>query len=382
MPYAEVLFWICIGTLFYTYAGYPALVWVWARLLPWPHRMAPAEPRITVVVAAHNEAAGIEARLENLLALEYPLEHMEIVVASDGSTDATVERAKKFCNHGVRIVEFESRRGKPAVLNALVPEARGNIVVFADARQQFDPGAVRALVRHFADPCVGAVSGELVLVCEGAGSGLDEGVGFYWKYEKFIRRHECLVDSTVGATGAIYAIRRELFEAVPEDTLLDDVVVPMRILHRGFRVLFEPAALAYDRVSSRSGVEFRRKVRTIAGNFQLFVREPWLLNPLRNRVWLQTLSHKAFRLLGPLGLGTAFATNLMLLDQLLYVWTLSVQMAFYFAAVVGLAVRDTSRGHFLFNVPYAFCLLNWATAVAIVRILGGRHRVTWDKGSG
>lgn len=382
MPYSQVLFWICIGTLLYTYAGYPVLVWLWAKLFPQPHRMAPAEPRVTVVVAAHNEAAEIEARLENLLALEYPREHMDIVVASDGSTDATVERAKKFGNHGVRIVEFENRRGKPALLNALVPEARGDIVVLADARQRFHPGAVRALVRHFVDHRVGAVSGELVLVDDGAESGVSEGIGFYWEYEKFIRRHECLVDSTAGATGAIYAIRRELFEAIPEDTLLDDVVVPMRIVRRGFRVLFEEDAVACDRVSATPGAEFRRKVRTIAGNFQLFVREPWLLNPWRNRIWLQTLSHKAFRLLGPLALGTAFATNLMLLDQLFYVWTLGAQVVFYFAAAIGLAMPNTSRGHLLCNVPYAFCLLNWATTVAIVRVLSGRQQVTWDKGPG
>lgn len=379
---AHALFWASVGLLFYTYAGYPALLWGWAKLRRRPHRAARAEPDLTILVVAHNEAARIEARLENLLALDYPRERREILLASDGSTDGTVERAKGFCKRGVRVVAFGTRRGKPAVLNDLVPEAWGKIVLLADARQRFDPGALRALVDDFADPGVGAVSGELILTPGEDTSGVGQGVGFYWKYEKFIRRHESFVDSTVGATGAIYAIRRELYEPLPEDTLVDDLQIPMRIVRRGYRVLFEPGARAYDRVSATAGMEFTRKVRTIAGNFQLFLREPWLLNPLANRIWLQTLSHKACRLFGPLGLVAAFGSNLMLLDEPFFRWTLALQLIFYLAAACGSKVRDTARSHFLLNVPYALCLLNWAAVVAFVRVLFGRQQVTWEKGSG
>lgn len=377
---AQVTFWLSVGVLSYTYIGYPALIWIWARLRPRRLRSGAAEPQTTILVVAYNEGASIEARLENLLALDYPRDHMEVIVASDGSTDDTVERANRFRDRGVRVVEFERRRGKPAALNALVPAARGEIVVLADARQCFHGNAVRALVRHFADPAVGAVSGELILVSNRNGGGVGDGMGLYWEYEKFIRKHESRVDSTTGATGAIYAIRRDLFEPIPEDILLDDVLIPTRIMCRGLRVVFEPDAIAYDQAPVSAAVEFRRKVRTIAGNFQLFAREPWMLSPLQNRIWLQTVSHKGLRLLSPLGLATAFAANVALLDDPFFVGTLIAQSAFYAAAAIGVAVRDTAGNHFLFNVPYSFCLLNWAAAVAAVRVMSGRQRVTWDKG--
>lgn len=204
---------------------------------------------------------------------------------------------------------------------------------------------------------------------------------FYWHYEKLIRRSESRVDSAVGVTGAIYAIRRDLFERIPEDTILDDVVVPMRITRRGYRVLFEPGARAYDRAAATAGEEFRRKVRTLAGNFQLFAREPWLLNPLQNRLWFQTLSHKALRLLTPLFLLTAFGSNLLLVGLPFYRWMLAGQVIFYAAALGGYALRNARRRIPLMIVPYVTCLLSWATLVAFHRFLRGRERVTWEKWS-
>src|SRR5262245_30230345 len=196
---------------------------------PPPGQPEPEEaPSVTALVVAHNEAAAIGARLENLLALDYPRDRLEIILASDGSSDETASVGRRYEAAGVAVIAFAERRGKTPVLNDLVPKARGDIVVLADARQRFDGGAVRALVARFRDPRVGAVSGELLL---GAAPG--DGLGFYWRYEKLIRRSESRVDSTVGATGAIYAIRRELFEAIPEDTVLDDVLIPLRIARRG-----------------------------------------------------------------------------------------------------------------------------------------------------
>jgi len=221
------------------------------------------------------------------------------------------------------------------VLNDLVPRCRGEIVVLADARQRFEAGALGALVRPFADPRVGAVGGELVLARDPATTPVGRGVGVYWRLEKSIRLSESLVDSTVGATGAIYAIRRDLFDPIPDDTILDDVLIPMRIVRFGYRVLFEPAARAYDRPATSAGEEFVRKVRTIAGNFQMLARERWMLDPFRNRLWLQTLSHKGLRLLGPLLLGTALVTNLLLAGRPLYEWTLLAQGVFYAAALLG-----------------------------------------------
>ncbi len=360
----HLIFWIAVALLGYTYAGYPMILWAWARLQARASGAAPHEPDVTVLVVACNEADRIEDRLENLLALDYPRERLDIVLASDGSTDGTAERARRFERAGVTVVAFPVRRGKSAALNELIPKARGEIVALADARQRFEAGALRALVARLADPRVGAVSGELMLG-EGAGSAVGEGVGFYWRYEKFIRLNESRVDSTVGATGAIYAIRRALFEPIPEDTLLDDVLIPMRIVRRGYRVLFEPGARAYDQVGS-SGMEFARKVRTLAGNFQLFARERWLLNPFSNRLWVQTVSHKGCRLLGPLCMAVALVANLPLLVEPFYRWTIAAQAVFYAAAAVGC-------------LPYTFCLLNWAVVAGFCRLVSGRQRVTWAR---
>ncbi len=383
----QTIFWASAVLLVYTYAGYSALIRVWAHLRsrgthhPRPSEAPferPVEPMVTLLIVAYNEAPRIRERLENILALDYPRDRLEVILASDGSADGTADVARAYLSKGVTVTAFETRRGKPAVLNDLIPKARGEIVVLADARQRFAPTVLRALVRPFVDPQVGGVSGELVLT-DGEGSPTGAGVDLYWRYEKFIRRNESRVDSTIGATGAIYAIRRALFEPIPEDTILDDVLIPLRMTRHGYRVLFEPGAMAYDRAAGSAAEEFRRKVRTIAGNFQLFAREPWVLNPAVNRLWFQTASHKGLRLLAPLLLAAVFASNAMLLRETFYVSTMASQVLFYAAGAAGRALQQTRARSRLLAVPYVFCLLNWATIVAFARFVGGRQRVTWEK---
>lgn len=374
-----VFFWSSAAFLAYTYVGYPLLLWIWATLRPKASRQSPFEPSVTVLVVAHNEAGIIQARLANVLAMDYPREKMEIIIASDGSTDDTVARAKAYRDWGVTVVPYPMRRGKAAVLNDLIPRAQGEIVLLADARQRFEPRVLRCLTAHFADSSVGAVSGELILTGCSAGPAVKEGVGFYWKYEKFIRRNESRLDSTVGATGAIYAIRRRLFQAIPDKTVLDDVLIPMKIVRLGYRVLFEPDARAYDPAAATGAVEFARKVRTIAGNFQLFARERWLLHPFANRLWLQTVSHKGFRLLCPLALAVALGSSLLLAARPLYRGMFWMQVAFYAASFGGYLARDSAKRPFFLSVPYTFCLLNWATVVAFFRVIARKQNVTWEK---
>src|SRR5580765_6039627 len=304
-----VTFWACALLLAYMYLGYPALAWARAALKPRPPLPDAPLPFVSVVVVAHDEADRIGARIENLLAQDYPSDRIELLIASDGSTDDTAQRARAWARDGVVVIAFAARRGKAAVLNDVVPRARGAIVVLADARQRFAPDTVRALTRLFASPAVGAVSGELILTERPDAPAVGCGVGVYWRYEKLIRKSESRIDSTVGATGAVYAIRRGLFEPIAEDTLLDDVLIPLRIVRRGYRVVFEPAARAWDRVAASAEEELARKVRTLAGNFQLFSRESWLLDPHRNRIWLATVSHKGLRLLGPVLHAAFFAAS-------------------------------------------------------------------------
>jgi hypothetical protein len=249
---AAVAFWSALALLAYTYVGYPLLIWAWSRIRPRPGRRGPVEPTVSILISAYNEEKQIAARIQNLLDLDYPRDRREILVVSDGSGDATLERATAFEDAGVRVFGFPERRGKPAALNALAIRATGEVLVFTDARQRFERGTLRALVAGFGDPEVGGVGGELMLVADPERGSVGEALGLYWHYEKWIRRAESRVDSTVGATGAIYAVRRELFRPLPLDTLLDDVLEPMGVVAQGRRVVFESAARAYDRAARRA----------------------------------------------------------------------------------------------------------------------------------
>ena len=406
-----LLFWSAFALLVYVYVGYPLLAWARRRMRPRPVSRQPIEPHVTVVVVAHNEGHRIGRRIENLLASDYPRERLAILVGSDGSTDDTVDRALRYEDQGVTVRDFGQRRGKPTVLNDLVASVEGEIVVLADARQRFEPGAIRALVANFADAEVGAVSGELHLRTRSGTSPGGEGSGLYWKYEKFIRANESWTGSTVGATGAIYAIRRHLFEPIPADTILDDVLIPMQIVRRGYRVLFEAGARAHDLIAMNPREDFIRKARTIAGTFQLFARCPWMLNPVRCRVWFEALSHKALRLAIPVLHLAVFAANVALVEVVFYRVLLAGQAMFYAAALAGYvqsrpersrrarierrriarndpgrrmhadrrrAVRAPTRSP-VFSVPYTMCLLGWATIVGFSRIVARRQRVTWER---
>ncbi len=380
MPsWPSVLFWAALAILGYVCIGYPVLARVRAALRPRTRNRAPIEPTVSIIVSAHNEGERVERRLRNLLSLDYPAERLQIILGSDGSTDDTVDRARLFESSGVVVEEFTHRRGKPALLNALVPRARGEIVVFADARQRFDTMALRALVANFADPGVGVVSGHLIMT---AGSDAEiggEGAAMYWHYEKLIRSTESRGGSTVGATGAIYAVRRSLFEPLPPDTILDDVLIPVRIARRGYQVVFEPAAKAFDIAPPNAHGELLRKTRTIGGTFQLFARERWLLDPRRNPLWFETISHKALRLTLPILLATLFVSNLALLDWWPYQVTMAGQALFYAAAIAGCGHRNARGRALILKLPYTMCLLSWATVVGFVRFVTDHQHVTWDR---
>jgi cellulose synthase/poly-beta-1,6-N-acetylglucosamine synthase-like glycosyltransferase len=377
MDSAQTLFWLAGLALFYTYAGYPLLMAAWAKFGARRHLRSPIAPTVSILVVAHDEAERIQARIANLLALDYPAERLGIVIASDGSTDATVARASEYEPAGVEVVACGRHRGKTAVLNERVPRLAGEIVVLMDVRQHIAPDAVRRLVENFADPEVGAVSGELILTESPAASHGVEGVGFYWRYEKFIRLRESRIDSTVGATGALYAIRRSLFEPIPAETILDDVLIPMQIVRQGRRVLFDPRARASEPLAASPRAEFGRKARTIAGNFQLLFRHGWLLNPFANRLWFQVISHKFLRLAGPALLVVALAANAALLEAAFYRVTMALQLAFYAAAGAGQVWPQAAARSPVLAVPHAFCLLNACTVAGFYRFVRGRQSVAW-----
>ena len=347
-----LLFWSSVAFIAYVYAGYPVLLGVWARLAgrwqtrqattsPWGVRgSVPELPGVSIIIAARNEARRLPARLDNLLACDYPADRMQIIVASDGSTDDTADALAPYRGR-VELLMLPGA-GKATALNAAVARATRRILVFADARQRFAPDAIRCLVERFEDRAIGAVSGELVI--DGSESTIGDGVGAYWTYEKWLRRHEAMVGSTLGVTGAIYAMRRRLWQPLPPETLLDDVLGPMRVVLRGYRVIFEPRAQAFDVAASDAPAELRRKVRTLAGNFQLLALEPRLLVPFVNPVWLQFMSHKIGRLFVPYALAAALVTSAWLASSSPYYAALcAAQVAFYALAAYGAMLDRRAR---------------------------------------
>jgi cellulose synthase/poly-beta-1,6-N-acetylglucosamine synthase-like glycosyltransferase len=378
IPLLDVAFFSFLFLVFHTYVGYPLLLTMWSmRRRPLLVR-AYSTPRVTIVIAAWNEERNIAARIENCLQQVYPPEMLEIIIVSDGSTDKTSSIVESFVSSGVSLVELETRMGKAVALNVGVAAAHGEIVVFADARQSFSTTAVRELVANFADPSVGAVSGELILESNTAGPAA-EGVGLYWTIEKWIRQKEAVIDSIVGATGAIYAIRRDLFEALPPGTILDDLLTPMRIVMRGFRVVFEGRALAFDHVAHDYSNEFKRKVRTLAGNYQVISLCPGLIKPWSNRLCLQFVSHKVCRLVAPVALVGLFITNAAHLGGW-YTVFMVIQLMGYTMALAGWWLSKMGVRERLTGAAFTFCLLNYAAVMGAIQFLKA-ETVQWEKAS-
>ncbi len=375
------LFWLTLLLLAYTFVGYPAWMALRARLRPRPVRRRPCTPSVAIVVVMHNEAGRVRDKLQTCLAQDYPADRLRVIVVSDGSTDDTPRLVAGHGDPRVRLLAFEQRRGKAACLNDAVAACDEDIIVFTDARQRLNREAVRCLVENFADLRVGAVSGELVFVDERQPS-FGQGVDAYWRYEKMIRRSEAAVHSVPGATGALYALRRTAFRPIAAQTILDDVAIPMQACLSGLRVVFDGRAIAFDQPSQAVAQERRRKVRTLAGNFQILALMPALLVPWRNPIFLQYLSHKVLRLLAPWALLLLLALNgLLALDSTLYAGLLALQLAFYgLPAVAQLWPR--LRAWKPARIVQAFVALNAFAVLGLVEFLTNRDAHRWSSAHG
>ncbi|HWY20177.1 MAG TPA: glycosyltransferase family 2 protein [Candidatus Acidoferrum sp.] len=371
------VFWGAAFLIAYTYAGYAGWLWLQSRLWPWPVLRAQQEPNVSIVMVVRNEERWLESKVRNLLELDYPPERFQIVIVSDGSTDRTEAILREHANNPrVQAVMNQLGRGKACGLNDALQWAHGDIVVFTDARQKIEAGALRLLLESFADPGVGCVSGELMLGDPGAGE-TGQGMGLYWRIEKGVRELESASGSVVGATGALYAVRRELLTTVPPGTILDDVYVPLHVVRQGRRVVFEPRARAWDAPDLGGAVEFARKVRTLSGNYQLLQLAPWVLT-VHNPVLFRFVSHKLLRLAVPFALAAMLAASL-LLNAPVYRVALILQLAFYGLGLLALArlVKAGGIGRAA-DAAGTFVLLNTAAVVAFANFLA-RRNAAWSR---
>ena len=322
-----IIVWICFATVVFAYLGYPLFIHIVSRAFGRNHSRPELDdsqlPVISLLIAAHNEEIDIEARILNALALDYPAGKLEIVIASDGSTDATNEIVRRYEGRGVQLFAYEKNRGKATVLNESVPRLRGSVVLLSDANTHMAPDAARRLASWFAEPDIGVVCGQLVLTDPRTGRNVD---GLYWKYETFLKKCESRLGALLGSNGAIYAIRRELFPTVRPGTLIDDFVIPLEAKRRsGCRIVYDSQAIAREDTAPTIRAEFRRRVRIGAGGFQSIGMLWPLLSPANGWVALTFFCHKILRWVCPFLLGGMLVASAILIHDPVYAWLLGAR---------------------------------------------------------
>jgi poly-beta-1,6-N-acetyl-D-glucosamine synthase len=372
----RLVFWGAVALVGYTYFGYGFWLWVRGRLFPRPVQFSSFLPSISIVLVVRNEESVLEDKLRSLLTIDYPADRLQILIVSDGSSDGTNRIATESAKDPrAQAIINQQARGKAAALNDGIKAATGEIVVFTDARQKIAKDAILRLMENFADPSVGCASGVLKLGDPISGETI-QGIGLYWKLEKSIREMETASGSVVGATGALYAVRRNLLVPIPPETILDDVFIPMEVVRQGERVILDPRAAMWDEPDLGTEREFARKVRTLTGIYQLLKLEPWLLtraNPVR----FEFISHKLLRLAVPFALCAALVSA-FLLPAPMYRIALALQLMFYGLS----ACRPFRRKRNLFaratDAAFTFVLLNAAALVAFANFIAGR-KPAWGR---
>ena len=378
---ALVVFWGCAALIGYAYIVYPVLLvtlgWL-RRALAAPRELNDADlPSVSVLVVAHNEESVIRERIDNLLALDYPKDKLELVVASDSSRDRTVDIVKEYSGRGIQLVTFTERTGKSAVLDAVIPRLKGSVAVLSDANTMMEPSAVRRLVRWFQNPQVGVVCGKLVLTDPVTGTNVDS---LYWRFETLLKRSEGRLGALLGANGGIYAIRRSVFQGLSHDTIVDDFVIPLLARVRtGCAIIYDESAIAHEETPPEIAVEFRRRARIGAGGFQsLAVLWP-LLDPRNGWIALTFFSHKVLRWLCPFFLIGLVAANLVLVNKGFYGVSLLAGLVLAAVALLGQYFSFGSSAGRALRLTTMFATMNAALLVGFFRWAAGRQRAAWDR---
>ncbi|HZF20102.1 MAG TPA: glycosyltransferase family 2 protein [Burkholderiales bacterium] len=374
----KIVYWAMVALICYAYVGYSLTILALAQFVRRPSRRSEIEPRVTYLITAYNEEKNIRAKLEQVLSLDYPYTKLEIIVASDGSTERTDDIVREFAGRGVRLVRVEGRVGKTETQNRAVREATGDVVIFSDATTFYEKSAIRNLVRNYADPEVGAVSGRYEYR-NASGGAIGLGSILFWKYENLIKTLQTRIRTITGCCGCIYSVRRELYEPLPAD-IISDLVEPLKILEKGYRIVFEPEAIAFEETTEKTAEEFSMRVRVATRGMRGLWYMRSLFNPARYPfVSFQLFSHKVLRWLVPLFLLVLLAANLALLGSgRFYDATAVLQAAFYAAALLGLCAERTQLNFKVLNVPLYFVTVNAAAVAAMYGLWRGYKAVTWE----
>ncbi len=373
-----IVFWAALLIVVYTYLLYPVLIWFLTVARKAPDYAPLAEwPDLSLIIAAYNEEAVLRAKLENALALDYPDEKLDIIVVSDESSDDTDSIAAEFAERGVCLFRVGKRGGKTLAQNAGVELASGRFLVFSDANSMYAPDALKRLMAPFADERIGCVCGELQYANPDDG-GVGKGEGAYWRYEQFLKQRESLLSSTLGANGAIYALRRELFEELGSE-IISDFVMPIRVWRQGYRVLYESKAIAVEHSGGSFGDEYGRRRRIITRSLHGLWTQRGVLNPFAHFFFaLQMFSHKVLRWLVPVLLLVVLLVNIPLAADSLYRLLLVLQIIFYGLAVLGNILPERLSRLFPFYVPAYFCAINFGALLGLVHFLTGRRDRIWQ----
>ncbi len=387
-----LLFWISIGSIFYTYFGYPILIFFLAKLIHKSETYQSWQPPVTLLIAAYNEESVIEDKIKNSLAVDYPKDLYQVLIVTDGSEDKTPEIAKRYSDSGVETLHQTERRGKMAAINRALPHARGEIIVFSDANNYYLVDTIRNLIRPFGNPDVGAVTGAKV-ISQGDGS-LGASEGLYWKYESFIKKQESCSGSCTSAAGEVLAIRKSLYSPPPNNVINDDFFIAMQIIRNGFRLVYAPQAKSIERVSLSAEDEITRRTRINAGRFQAIAMAKQILPFNRPLLVWQVLSHKFLRPLVPFGMIGALVFNLLavlfppgnhgllILSKPYSLILLGLQALFYAFAWIGGKFRNHGTQNKLLRLFYLPTFLtnsNLAALMGFFRFLRGGQSHLWER---
>jgi cellulose synthase/poly-beta-1,6-N-acetylglucosamine synthase-like glycosyltransferase len=375
---AQIIFWLSIAALVYTYIGYPLVVVLVANIRPRPQWRGSFEPTVSVIITAYNEERDLAAKLENTLALDYPKDKLEVIVASDCSSDRTDEIVRQFEARGVRLYRQPERLGKTTAQNSAVERANGEILLFSDATTMYDPGVLRAMMPNFADPTVGCVAGRLIYV-DPTESSVGRGAVSYWNYESFLRRHESRACSLIGTSGCMYAVRRSAYLPLYPEAHVD-FLIATKMIQQGLRTVFEPEAICIEETNRRSDNELRMRVRVITQTINDLWQHRAMLNPLRSGFYaVQLCSHKVMRYLVPFFLLIVLiASGVMATQSLMFRLIFAAQMICYGCAAAGWMLERFGLRSPLLALPQYFVLTNLASVIAVYKLARGERYARWE----